>query len=219
MPKSLPLHQRYLREFWPAMAAYIAVMVLLWPLLPQVHGELLKIVLASVPFVPLLFVVRAMVRLALGGDELERRLHLIGLTIAATVVSMLSLTSGFLAVADIINLDGTSLIWVWPTLILVYSAGCGWASHRYGAGRRDGLCDESMAWYWRVLLASLVLAVFAVIIGFGRHYQMSGNELGLLCGMWGTSAGLGSWGLILAIAHWRRRQRPLSIDTDIGGLP
>jgi len=101
MPKPRPIHQRYQREFWPAMAAYVAIMFLLWPLLPRVHNELLKIALALLPVLPVLFVVRSMVRLVLGSDELEQRIHLIGLAVSATVVSTLTLAGGFLAgVAD-----------------------------------------------------------------------------------------------------------------------
>jgi hypothetical protein len=206
MRKTRPLYQRYRREFWPPMAAYIAVMLLLWPLLPRVHNEWLKIALAQLPVVPLLFAVRAMVRLAMGGDELEQRIHLIALAIAATVLSMLSLVGGFLAAAHLINLDGTILMWMWPTLVVVYSAARVWASHRYGgAGDGVGTCDRHGPVRW-VLLISLVFAVVTLIIGFRHHHQLSGYELGLLYGMWGISAGLGSWGLLLAIAHRRKRQ-------------
>jgi hypothetical protein len=197
--KTRLLHQRYQREFWPAMAVYIAIMFLLWPLLPRVHDEWLKIALALLPVVPVLFVVRAMVRLALGGDELEQRIHLIGLAIAATVISTLSLAGGFLAAADIIKLDGSILIWVWPTLVVVYAAGRSWASRRYGSDA-EVMCQNGAAWHWRVLLVALA---FAAIIGLARH-QMSDYQIGMLCGL---SAALAAWGLILATAHWRRRQR------------
>jgi hypothetical protein len=197
MREPRPLHQRYLREFWPAMAAYVAVMFLLWPLLPRVHSEWLRIVLALMPVVPVLFVVRAMVRLALGGDELEQRIHLIGLAIAATVVSALSLAGGFLAAANIIKLDGSILIWVWPTLVVVYAAGRSWASRRYG-GDGDVMCQNGVAWHGQLLLLALA---FAVIAGFARH-QMSVYRLGALCCL---SAVLAAWGLILAAVHRRRR--------------
>jgi hypothetical protein len=197
MREPRPLHQRYLREFWPAMAAYVAVMFLLWPLLPRVHSEWLRIVLALMPVVPVLFVVRAMVRLALGGDELEQRIHLIGLAIAATVVSALSLAGGFLAAANIIKLDGSILIGVWPTLVVVYAAGRSWASRRYG-GDGDVMCQSGVAWHGQLLLLALA---FAVIAGFARH-QMSVYRLGALCCL---SAVLAAWGLILAAVHRRRR--------------
>jgi len=192
---SRSIHQRYQREFWPAMAAYMAIMFLLWPLLPRVHNELLKIALAVLPVVPVLFVVRAMVRLVLGSDELEQRIHLIGLAIAATVVSTLSLAGGFLAAADVIKLDGAILIWVWPILVVVYAAGRGWASRRYGG---DVMCNNGVAWHWRLLLAALG---FAGIAGLGRH-QLLDYQLGMLCGL---SAALAGWALVLAVLHWRKR--------------
>jgi hypothetical protein len=193
---SRSIHQRYQREFWPAMAAYMAIMFLLWPLLPQVHNELLKIALAVLPVLPVLFVVRAMVRLVLGSDELEQRIHLIGLAIAATVVSTLSLVGGFLAAADVIKLDGAILIWVWPILVVVYAAGRGWASRRYGG---DVMCNSGIAWHWRVLLAALG---FAAIAGLGRH-QLLDYQLGMLCGM---SVALAAWALVLGVLHWRKRR-------------
>ncbi|OOG65661.1 hypothetical protein B0E46_03740 [Rhodanobacter sp. B04] len=179
------------------MAAYIAIMFLLWPLLPRVHDHaLLEIALALLPVLPVLFVVRAMVRLVLGSDELEQRIHLIGLAVAATVVSMLSLAGGFLAAAGVIKLDGAILIWVWPTLVVVYAIGRGWASRRYGGGS-DVLCNNGVALYWRVLLVALVIAAIA---GLGWH-QLGDYQLGMLCGM---SAALAAWGLVLAIMKWRR---------------
>jgi hypothetical protein len=196
MRKPRSLHQRYMREFWPAMAAYVAVMFLLWPLLPRVNNEWLKIALALLPVVPVLFVVRAMVRLVLGSDELEQRIHLIGLAVAATVVSTLSLAGGFLTAANIIKLDGSILLWIWPALVVLYSAGRSWASRRYG-GDGNVICNDGFAWHWRLLLLALVLAAVAWL---GRN-QLVAYQLGMLCGM---SAALGAWGLILAITYWRR---------------
>jgi hypothetical protein len=193
------LHQRYQREFWPAMAAYVAIMLLLWPLLPQVHNALLKLIMALLPVVPVLFVVRAMVRLVLGSDELEQRIHLIGLAVAATAVSTLSLAGGFLAAAGIIRLDGTILIWVWPTLVVMYAVGRGWASRRYG-GASDVMCDSGLALHWQLLFAALVIAAVA---GLGRH-QLSDYQFGMLCGV---SGALGLGALLRAIQHWRKRQR------------
>ena len=196
MQQRRPVHQRYQREFWPAMAAYMLIMLLLWPLLPRVHSELLKAVLAVLPVLPLLFVVRAMVRLVLGGDELEQRIHLIGLAVATTVVSTLSLVGGFLAAAGVVRLDGSILIGVWPLLVVLYAGGRSWASRRYGAGG-DVMCESSASRHGYLLLAALALLVIA---GIGRH-QLGDEQLGMLCGM---AAGLALLALLLAL---RRRRR------------
>jgi hypothetical protein len=195
--KSRPLHRRYSREFWPPMAAYIAVMLLLWPLLPRVHSEALKIALALLPVVPVLFVVRAMVRLVLGSDELEQRIHLIGLAIAATLISTVSLAGGFLAAAHLIELDGSILIWVWPTLMLMYAAGRAWASRRYG-GSEDVACNNGVGWPLRLLLVAAVLAV----VGWLGREQLAGYQLYMLCGMSGLYV---AWGIFLTFARWRQR--------------
>jgi len=191
-----PLHRHYQREFWPAIAVYVLIMFLLWPLLPQVQSRLLATALALLPVAPVLFVVRAMVRLVQGSDELEQRIHLIGLAVATTVVSTLSLVGGVLAAAGI-KLDGAVLIWVWPALVVMYAFGRGWASRRYGGGAE--LCGNGVASHWRLLLIAVLLGAVAWI---GRH-RMSDHQLGMLCGI---SVALAAWGLLLAILHGRRRR-------------
>ena len=198
MDKPRSIHQRYQREFWPAMAAYVAIMFLLWPLLPRVHNELLKIGLALLPVVPVLFVTRAMVRLVRGSDELEQRIHLIGLAVSVTVVGTLSLAEGFLAAAGVVKLDGAILTLIWPALVVVYAMGRSWASRRYGGG--DVMCDNGMASHSRLLLVALVLAAIAWL---GRN-QLPDYQLGMLGGV---AAGLATWGLLLAVLRWRRGRR------------
>ena len=195
MPQPRPIHRRYQRDFWPPMLAYVLIMFLLWPLLPRVHSELLKVALAVLPVLPVLFVVRAMVRLVLGGDELEQRIHLIGLAIAATAVSSLSLVGGFLAAAGVVRLDGSILIGVWPLLMVLYAAGRSWAGRHYGAGG-DVMCESSASRHWRLLLVALVLLVIA---GIGRHW-LGDEQLGMLCGI---AVGL----MLLAVMQALRRRR------------
>lgn len=172
-----PHYQRYQREFWPPMIAYIAIMFLLWPLLPKVHHVWLEVALALLPVVPVLFVVRAMVHLVLGSDELEQRIHLIGLAVAATVVSTVSLAGGFLAAAGIIKLDGVILIWVWPALVVIYAMGRGWARRRYGG---DWDCDgEGLAKHWQLWIAAATFGLIA-LMGWSR---LDDWQRGMLCGM------------------------------------
>lgn len=179
------------------MVAYVAIMLLLWPLLPRVHDEWLKILLALLPVLPVLFVVRAMVRLVLGSDELEQRIHLIGLAIAATIVSALSLGVGFLAAAHVISLDGSALVCIWPALVVLYALGRNWANRRYG-GDTDVMCNEASAQPWRILL---VAGIAAAVAWLGRLH-ISAYQSGMLCGM---SVAFAAWALVLiARSRWRR---------------
>lgn len=193
---SRPIHRRYQHEFWPPMLAYVLVMFLLWPLLPGVHSDWLKVALALLPLIPVLLVVRAMVRLVLASDELEQRIHLIGLAIAATLVSALSMAAGFLAAAGVLRIDGSILLWVWPMLVMLYALGRGWASRRYGVGDVM-MCGGGFAIPWRLLGASFTLAMIAWA-GYGR---LSGYQFGMLCGL-SLSLALGAG--LQAVLRWCR---------------
>jgi hypothetical protein len=193
-----PVYRRYLREFLPAMGAYVLVMLLLWPLVPHVQNPWLKGALALAPVLPLALAVRAMVRLVLGSDELEQRVHLIGLAAATAIVGVASMAGGFLVAAHVIVLDGTSLFAVFPALVVIYSLARGWAGRRYG-GIGTG-CDEADAalglkWIWGM---AVLLAVVALL---GQRW-ISEYGLGALLGTAGTLA-------IYAVLFgtWRRLAR------------
>ncbi len=124
--------QRYMREFFPAIAAYTLIMLLVWPLLKHVHATPARLAIALLPVVPLALVVRAFVRMVMHSDELEQRLHLIGLSISSALVVLLSITGGFLAAAKVVPLDGTALFWVFPVMMVGFAAARWWAARHYG---------------------------------------------------------------------------------------
>ncbi len=77
------IHKRYLREFFLAMAAYVALIVLYGVLVPRLPNSPWRFVLASVPLLPVIGVIRAVVRLVRDEDELEQRIDLEAFAIAA----------------------------------------------------------------------------------------------------------------------------------------
>lgn len=199
-----PIYRRYLREFLPAMAVYMAVMLLLWPQTPHVHNAWLKGLLALTPVLPMAFVVRAMVRLVLGSDELEQRIHLIGLAAATAVVGVVSMAVGFLIAAHVVMLDGTVLFWIFPALVVVYSFARGWASRRYGG---DGTCcdeDEALGVKWLAGIGALLGAVALL-----AHPWLSEYGFGALLGAGGTLAG---YAVLFTI--WRRLTRRRGINAE-----
>jgi hypothetical protein len=125
-------NRRYLREFLPAMAVYVLIMLLAWPRLRALDSPAGRSLAALLPMIPLLFAGRAIVRRILSGDELELRVHLIAASVAAGVVGIGSMTAGFLAAARVVELDGSVLTWVLPALIVVWGLALGWASRRHG---------------------------------------------------------------------------------------
>ena len=193
------VHRRYVREFLPAGAAYILVMALLWPQVRGEHGPLWTTVLALTPMLPVAFMVRAMVRLVLGSDELEQRVHLVGLAMATAAVGTLSLAGGFLAAAHVITFDGTILLAVFPALVCIYGLARGWASFRLGGGS-FGCGDEarlSLGWVWGIALVLGALGLLA-------HGRISDFGAGLLLG---TGASFGAVALVRTAWRWHARRR------------
>ncbi|KRE96627.1 hypothetical protein ASG87_16725 [Frateuria sp. Soil773] len=193
-----PVQRRYMREFWPPMAAYMLIMLLAWPLVGRVQDAWLRVALALLPVLPVLFVTRAIVRFVLGSDELEQRLHLIGLAIAGTVVGTLCLAGGFLVAAKVIRLDGTVLIWVWPAMVVLHALGRSWAGHRYGGGWACG--SDGLARHWQLWIVSASLG-FIALAGWS---QFGDWQRGVLCGISGVLAG---WALVLTIRWHRKPER------------
>lgn len=127
-----PAQRRYLREFFPAMIAYVVVVFSIWPMADHVHAIWLKVLIAVAPVMPMALVVRAVVRKILASDELERRIQLEAISIASLSVGMLSFAAGFLASAKVLPLDSaTVLLLVLPMLFFIYGLALGWIRRRY----------------------------------------------------------------------------------------
>ncbi len=115
------LRRRYLREFTPAMAAYvIGLFVSLW-LLRRVDEPALRAVVALLPVAPVVLVVRAIIRYIRDADELQRQIELESVSMATALVSMLYLAGGFLQMAKVIDIPaGPAMFWVFPLVCLSY---------------------------------------------------------------------------------------------------
>lgn len=125
------IDRRYVRHFFTAMTAYVIIMLTIWPLVRTTESHTLRVVIALVPVIPILFVIRALVRYILDADELVQRLHLEALAIAAGVVAVASLIGGFLAAAEVIKIDGSILVWVFPVIALVFGIARAFGERRY----------------------------------------------------------------------------------------
>jgi hypothetical protein len=183
-----------------AMALYTSFMLLAWPLVRTTTSFPWKVCLALVPVVPMLYVISLMFRRIRDSDELEQRMHLVGLGVATAVIGMLSLVGGFLSAAGVLKLDGTVLIWVFPITMICYGVTRWWVSRRYGA---DVACDDDASvprYVWFLLGGCTGLA----IAWFSRHSLDDMSE-GVLSGMSIAFLGLG---LAVGIARWLRRRQP-----------
>ena len=187
---------QYRRQLSVAMLAYMAAMLLVWPLSRTAASVPMKVLLAVVPVLPMLFVIGLLARRIGASDEFEQRVHLLALGAATALLGALSLIGGFLAAAGVWTVDGSILIWVFPLTMLGYGAARWWVLVRHYGGSASCESDGS-AFLWRVgLLSVLVLMVVGVAWWHGR---LDDFQAGLLCGL--------VPGLLAALllAWWRRR--------------
>lgn len=125
-----PEGKRYLREFFPAVLAYVVILFVVWPMEQHAHDTAVRVAIALLPVVPVAFLVRAMVRLVLASDELERRIQLEAISIASLTVGLLAFSAGFLQAAGLLHLEA-GLMLVLPALFGVYGLASWWARRRY----------------------------------------------------------------------------------------
>lgn len=125
-----PAHVRHLREFIPAIIVYMVLVFAFKPLLARVDEPVFRTLIALMPVVPMVFVVRAMVRKLIDGDELERRMQLEAVSIASISVGLLSFAAAFLGVAGVLHLEHP-LMMILPALFVAYALALLWIRRRY----------------------------------------------------------------------------------------
>ena len=115
------LKRRYYREFAPPMIAYFLLMPGWKILLRNLELPWLRVAVALLPAALLLFAIRAVARYVRDSDEMQRRIELESIGIAAGLVCMVSMTAGFLQSAKMIDVGAAAaMLWVFPLLCLFY---------------------------------------------------------------------------------------------------
>ena len=125
--------------------------------------------------------------------------NLIRIALLLGVVAIISLIGGFLAAGKILSLQGAAsfLLFIFPLLLLVYTATRAWVARRYGI---DALCDDDgVPAYQKFLIGALLLAAVAVWVWLKGAGDF---ELGMLAGM---AAVLAVAALLFGLRRWRRR--------------
>ncbi len=112
------VHKRYTRELMLAMLAYAVTLVISIGLLRGEDQPALRFALAALPLLPVAHIIRAMVRVIRDQDELERRVDLESIAIAAAIAAFGFFSYGLLATAKVLpSLPGNMVaIWVLPVL-------------------------------------------------------------------------------------------------------
>ena len=115
------VRRRYMREILPAMIGYVvAVFLSVW-LLKRVDAPALRALIALLPVPGIALAMRAIVRRIRDADELQRRIEVEAVSLAAAFVSLGYLAAGFLQRAKVIDVPSSAaMIWVFPLVCLTF---------------------------------------------------------------------------------------------------
>ncbi|MDL5364281.1 hypothetical protein QSH18_01545 [Xanthomonas sp. NCPPB 2654] len=126
------LARRYYRELGPPMLIYVAVMLCWRRLLSSVETDWARVLIALLPALLVALVIRAVTRFVRDSDEMQRRIELESIAIAAALVSGGYMTAGFLQAAGTIAVPATvAMMWVFPLLCATYGIAKGVNARRY----------------------------------------------------------------------------------------
>lgn len=116
------VHKRYLREFFPAMLAYVVLIFLSVSWLKTLEGTAARTAVTLLPLIPIAFVIRAMVRVIRDQDEFERRIDLESIAIAGGIGGFGFFTYGMLLNAQVLAPPPAEAvaIWVMPVLFACF---------------------------------------------------------------------------------------------------
>jgi len=126
------LTRRYYREFAPPMTIYFIVMMVWKPVLGGIDLTWLRVIVALLPGLLVMLAIRATARYVRDSDEMQRRIELESVGIAAGAISAGYMTAGFLQSAKMIAVDATTaMLWVFPALCLCYAVAKMFIARRY----------------------------------------------------------------------------------------
>ena len=90
----------------------------------------LKWVVALLPVLPMVLILRAMLRLLKASDELEQQMQLQAIAIAAMGVGLASFAAAFLVAADLLPVDNLLML-VLPAMFGTYGVALAWVKRKY----------------------------------------------------------------------------------------
>jgi hypothetical protein len=127
--KQSQIIKRYGREFTLSMIAYMAMLigsVYTIQNIPMIQP--VKIIVAVLPAVPVVFVLIAVMHLLADSDELQQRMHLLAITCSAVLTGFITFTYGFL---ENLGFPPFPTIWILPMMFALWGLGLGYFSRRY----------------------------------------------------------------------------------------
>ena len=123
--------RRYLREFIYSLIAYLITLSLSLIGLgfyADYRINPARVIVSLAPVVPIIFMILSFLKYLNSIDELQQKIQLLAIGFAAGVTSLLTFSYGFL---ENVGFPPISLLWVFPTMILLWGFGLVFISRRY----------------------------------------------------------------------------------------
>lgn len=121
--------RRYLREFFFAMSLYVVALIASVTSLKIFEfARGWQIVISLAPALPVVFVIIALMRLLMNGDELQQRVHLLATTFSAVLTGLITFSYGFL---ENVGFPKLPTFAIFPMLFLLWGVGLGYFTRRY----------------------------------------------------------------------------------------
>lgn len=191
--------RRYQARTILAMVMYVVVLLLVWPLARSSTSMPLRVLLALLPALPVLYVIWQMAQRVWHSDELQQRTHLIALGASTATVGVTSLIGGFLAASGVVKLDGSILVWVFPVTLISYYVAQWWVARHYGNELSCDGRDAGIPLRWRML----ILAALMALVGWIAWRRHDAFDTGVFLGMAAVAVVVA---LVRVIISWRRRR-------------
>lgn len=117
-----PAGKLYLRALWPIIIGYsLALFLSIYWIKRGIESVPLRALVAVLPALAIVLMMRAALRYLREIDELQRRIETEAIGIASLLVSVLYFAGGLLQKAEVIDIDSAAaMIWVFPLLCLIY---------------------------------------------------------------------------------------------------
>lgn len=126
------LSRRYLREATPGLLVYLALLILSPWLSTHPHGPWLVALVCVLPLAAIALLLRAALRYLRDADELQRKIELESLAIAALVVPQLYFSAWVLQRFGLIHVEAEpAMSWVFAGILLVRLLASLWLRRRY----------------------------------------------------------------------------------------
>ena len=129
------VHKRYVRELFLALAIYTVLIVTYGFAARRIDSALWRVVLGVLPLLPVLGMIRAMVRVIRDQDERERQIDLQAIAIGAMLTGFGFFSFGMLMSSGLwpaVRAESVA-IWVLPAFFGTFGLAKYWVAWRYRA--------------------------------------------------------------------------------------